>query len=324
MMNLWFRLGRVAFASLFGRRFWIPAYLMLALGFWLPGDYSALRPLIPVLLGGILYFSCLKLTLGEVGAGLADAATWKRLSWLSLTKLVVLPIAVWLLVLPIAPAWAPGMLLVGMMPAAFSSMAFAGLYGGSRLLALLMVIVTSALTPIVAPLLLAMVGAGGVTLSDIASQTGYIAVLLIAPFVAAQLTRRLAPQFIATHGDRLGIGSIACICVLVFVSVAVNRPSWAHFSTVDLLAPLALTTMAVVVFATGGWLVGLVLPKAEAVSFACIAVYMNNGLAVAIATRFFGDDPHMLLPSLLIQVPMMAAVPLVTALVGRKSAAVVA
>lgn len=292
---------------------------MLALGFWLPGDYTALRPLIPVLLGGILYFSCLTLTLGDVGAGLADATMWRRLGWLSLAKLVGLPIAVWLLVLPIVPAWAPGMLLVGMMPAAFSSMAFANLYGGSRLLALLMVIVTSALTPFVTPSLLALVGAGGVSMRDIASQTGYIAVLLVAPFAAAQLTRRLAPRFIATHGVRLGSGSIACICVLVFISVAVNRPSWAHFSNADLLAPLGLTTMAVVVFAVGGWAVGLVLPRPEAVSFACIAVYMNNGLAVAIATRFFGDDPHMLLPALLIQVPMMAAVPLVTALVGRKS-----
>ena len=309
-------------ASLFGRRFWIPAYIMLALGFWLPGDFTALRPLIPVLLGGILYFSCLTLTLGEVGTGLADVTTWRRLGWLSLAKLVALPLAVWLLVLPIAPAWAPGMLLVGMMPAAFSSMAFANLYGGSRLLALLMVIVTSMLTPIVAPLLLAMVGASGVSWRELINQTGYIAVLLVAPFAAAQLTRRLAPQFIATHGQRLGSGSIACICVLVFISVAVNRPSWAHFSSTDLLAPLGLTTMAVVVFAIGGWAVGLALPKAEAVSFACIAVYMNNGLAVAIATRFFGDDPHMLLPALLIQVPMMAAVPLVTALVGRQGGAV--
>lgn len=318
-MNHRFRLGRAAFASLFGRRFWIPAYLMLALGFWLPGDYSALRPLIPVLLGGILYFSCLKLTVAEVGSGLADTTMWRRLGWLSLAKLVALPLAVWLLVLPIAPAWAPGMLLVGMMPAAFSSMAFAGLYGGSRLLALLMVIVTSALTPFITPSLLALVGSGGVPWRDLVDQTLYIAVLLVAPFLAAQLTRRLAPRFIAIHGERLGMGSIACICVLVFISVAVNRPAWAHFAATDLLAPLALTTMAVVVFAIGGWAVGFALPRPEAVSFACICVYMNNGLAVAIATRFFGDDPHMLLPALLIQVPMMAAVPLVTALVGRKS-----
>jgi BASS family bile acid:Na+ symporter len=294
---------------------------MLALGFWLPGDFTALRPLIPLLLGGILYFSCLTLTIGEIGVGLADPATWRRLAWLSLAKLVALPVAVWLLVLPIAPAWAPGMMLVGMMPAAFSSMAFANLYGGSRLLALLMIVVTSALTPIVAPLLLALVGAGGVAPGAIAIQAAYIAVLLVAPFAAAQLTRRLAPAIIATHGKRLGSGSIACICVLVFVAVAVNRPAWAHFASTDLLAPLALTTLAVVVFALGGWAVGLALPRAEAVSFACIAVYMNNGLGVAIATRFFGDDPHMLLPALLIQVPMMAAVPLVTALVGRQAGA---
>ncbi len=47
-------------ASLLGRRFWITAYALLALGFWLPGDYRATSPLIPVLLGGILYFSCLE------------------------------------------------------------------------------------------------------------------------------------------------------------------------------------------------------------------------------------------------------------------------
>jgi predicted Na+-dependent transporter len=295
-------------AALFGRRFWIVAYLLLGLGFVVPGDWRLLEPTIPVLLGGILYFSCLKVTLGEMATAARDLRTWLRIGWLTVAKMLVLPLVSYAATLVIAPAWAQGVLLTGMMPAAFSSMAFADLYQGSRLTALLLVIVTSLCVPLSAPLLLAWSGGGTVSFTVAGHEAAYIALLLLVPFALAQLTRLVFPVTVARHFASWGQGSIACICVLVFVAVVVNRPSWAHLPATQLLLPLLLVTLTTLIYAGGAWLVSRPLPRADAVAFICTAVYMNNGLAVAFATRFHAGDAHMLLPAILTQVPMMAAV----------------
>src|SRR3954467_7537560 len=98
---------------------------MLALGFLLPGDWQWLRPTIPWFLGGILYFSCLKIALRETAVAISDRSSWLRLGWLSAVKLLVIPLIAYAVTWLIAPAWAPGILLLAMMPAGFACLAFA-------------------------------------------------------------------------------------------------------------------------------------------------------------------------------------------------------
>src|SRR5262245_34030047 len=57
---------RFSIASLLGHAFWLPALCATALGLWLPGDCRRLAPLVPISLGGILYFTALKVELRDV------------------------------------------------------------------------------------------------------------------------------------------------------------------------------------------------------------------------------------------------------------------
>jgi BASS family bile acid:Na+ symporter len=302
-------------ASLFARRFWITTYVFLTLGFLLPGDYRGLSWSIPILLGGILYFSCLKIGLGEVAAGLRDPRLLARVTGLSLVKLLALPLAAWAVMMVLAPAWAPGVLLVGMMPAGMSSLAFADLYHGNRVVALMLTILTSLLCPLTVPLLLAWLvpGPAGDTglVAMLAAKAGYITLLLLAPFALAQLTRALFPATIARHFSRWGYGSIVCVCVLVFVAVAANRDHWAGWSLAEVMTPLALMCLTTLVFALLALPFRFLLARGEQVSFACTAVYMNNGLGLALAVAFYHGDPHLLLPTVLIQFPMTGMVALI-------------
>jgi predicted Na+-dependent transporter len=300
-------------ASLLGRRFWITAYALLALGFWLPGDYRACSPLIPVLLGGILYFSCLKIALAEVVSGLRDGRLLVRVAGLSLVKLLLLPSMTYLVVALIAPAWAPGVTLVAMMPAGMSSLALADLYAGSRMAALVFTLVSSVLCPLSIPLLLAWLvpGSGPGMGAMLLERAAYVCLLLLAPFLLAQLTRALFPALIARHMPRLGYGSIGCACLLVFVSAAANRHHWATWGAAEFVQPLALICLSTAVTACCCWPFTVLLARAEAVSFACSSLYMNNGLAVALAVAFYQGDPHLLLPAILVQFPMIAAVAII-------------
>ena len=305
-------------ASLLGSRFWITAYVMLALGFTLPGDWQWLRPTIPFLLGGILYFSCLKISLNETATAVGDRTVWLRLGWLSGVKLVVIPLLAYGVTWLIAPAWAPGVLLLAMMPAGFACLAFADLLRGNRITTLLLLLATSALVPFTAPVLLAGVVGTTVSLAAVAQEAGYIAMLLVSPFVLAQFTRQVFPALVARHFNHWNYGSIASACLLVFVGAAVNRHSWEHLPFSDVLIALGLTILATVVSAGCALLCGRALPRGDAVAYTCVAIYMNNGLGMAFATEFYPGNPHMLLPAIVVQVPVMIGVPVMNWVMERQ------
>lgn len=302
-------------ASLLGRRFWITAWVALVLGFVVPGDWQFLRTwAVPICLGAILYFTFLRLPLADLQDGLRDGGRWLAIGWMGLVKLLVLPLAAWGLTGLASPIWAPGILLVALMPAGLSSVAFTDLYRGDRVLALMLVVFTSLLCPLTVPVILAALVPGSVFASGaILERALYILVLLAGPFLLAQLTRRFAAGPVARHQVAWGRAAIASSCVLVLVSVAANRPAWAHLPVVELITPLALASAAGLIFILAARLSVLAVPIPQAVAFACGAVYMNNGLAIAFAARFYPEDAAMILPPILMQVPMVAGV----ALLGR-------
>ncbi|MBA3710156.1 MAG: bile acid:sodium symporter [Planctomycetes bacterium] len=289
--------------------YWIPAYAMFGLGLVVPGDYSSLRWTIPLFLCGILYCTCLKISLTEV-RGAFGLRSMSLVAAMAPMRLIVLPLVTFAITWLIAPAWAPGVFLASMMPAGFSTVAFTDLNGGNRMLALVLLLATSAACPFtIPPLLEWFAGAGGhIAITDIASRSAYLLVLLAVPFAAAQATRAIAPAFVARHSSRWNLGAFVSGCVLGFFSVAVNRASWGALHLVDMISPLAFSCVAVGVCAGASLLAHLLLRRADAVAFSCGNIYPNGGLAAAFATQFFPGDAHILLPCLLMQAPIIASI----------------
>jgi predicted Na+-dependent transporter len=301
-------------ASLLGSRFWIPAYVCFFLGFVIPGQWESLRFVVPLCLGGILYFTCLKLPLHEVVGAITDRTRWRQVSWMTAIKLLVLPLVAWAMALVIAPQWAPGVLLVCAMPAGLSSIAFTDIVKGNHVLALLLVLAGSMLCPLSVPgLLLALGPSTHLDPTVVMERAGYILTLLTVPFILAQLTRRFAHAVVVRHHQRWGAGAVISSCLLGLVSVLVNRDLWAAWTISQLLTPLALVCFLSACILVFGWWIQRLIGEHDAKAFTCGCAYMNNGLAIAFAVRFFHDDPTMVLPAVLMQIPMIGSV----ALIGR-------
>jgi BASS family bile acid:Na+ symporter len=301
--------------SLLGRRFWLLGYAFLLLGFLLPGDWAELKPAVPVLLGGILFFSFLRLPLRELQAALAERRRWITAGWLTLLKLLVIPVLVWAALQALIPAWAAGVLLVVCMPAGLSSLALTDLQRGDRALALLMVLITSLVAPLTVPALLTVLTHAHADWRLVAERAVYISALLVIPFLAAQACRAAAPAVIARHHASWGMGAIACSMTLIGVSILAVRGAWAGATFGMLMTALALTVAASLVILAVVALAARRMDRAAVIAFGCGAIYMNNGLAVAFAVRFYPGDAAMVLPAIMIQVPMLA----LTALMGWKS-----
>jgi len=302
--------------SLLGRRFWLLGYAFLAVGFLLPGEWSMLKPLVPVLLGGILFFSFMRLPFTEIHQALTQRRRWVVASWLAGLKLLAIPVLVWMALQYVAPAWAAGLLLVACMPAGLSSIALTDLQRGDRALALLLVVLTSLLAPLTVPGLMTVLAHADPDWRLVAERAIYICALLLIPFTAAQACRATLPRVVARYHAQWGMSAIACSMVLVAVSILAVRGSWAGATVGMLATALGLTIGASLLTVAVMTLVAPRLARAEVVAFGCGAIYVNNGLAVAFATRFYPGDPYMVLPAIMIQIPMLG----LTALLGRHSA----
>lgn len=298
-------------ANLLGRHFWALALAMMAAGFWLPGDFTGVKPFVPVFLGGILYFTALKVRAGDVLLELRGGRRLARLGVLAAVKLLVLPLAAWTVAQAVAPEWALGVLLVMAMPAGLSSTAASDVYRANVPFALVVTFTTSALAPLTVPLLLQWLGppSSGIAMGVIAERALYILLLLATPFTLAQLTRRVAPAFVARHHHRWSYGAILSSCLLIFVAIAGNRAAWAHLPQASLLMPLALDTVAIALAFAGGLAARRWTTPADGSAFGFCCIWMNNGLGVAFATRFFPGDTVVLGP-VLIQLPVIAGVAL--------------
>jgi len=295
--------------SLLGPRFWIPAYLALIFAMFVPGDFAWVKPSVKYALGGILFFTALKIPFGDVVGGLTDRALLARCGWMTAAKLLLLPALAYAATWLIAPDWAPGVALVALMPAGLSSVALTDLHHGDRVLALFLIIITSALAPLTVPCAMALIHPGPAPdIARLVDQAVYILTMLAVPFAAAQAVRLLAPRVVAAGMAWWGRCSILFLVVMILVSVLANRPGWAGWPVSAMLAPLALACLASLIALGATLLLRRWLAASAVTAFACAALYMNNGLSIVYATEFHPGDAHVILPCVLMQVPMVAMV----------------
>lgn len=304
-------------ASLLGTRFWLLAYVLLGLGLATPYDVSVLQRAIPYMLGGVLFFTCLKVDLRDVQSELRPERRLRPLA-VSAVELLVLPAIVFLAARWLVPEWALGLLLVAAMPAGMSSVAFTDVQRGNVALALLVLLLTSVSSPLTIPLLLdfgqSMLTTDkhvSLSLAELARRAGFIAVLLAVPFFAAQVVRRLAPGWVGRHQARFTPAALLFLALLIYVATAATRQAWLDAGPVGLVAPLLAVTAVCALALLAARILGGWLGRRAAIAMACGSIYVNNGLAVAFGLAFFSDRPQIALTCILSTVPMVWFVSLV-------------
>lgn len=295
--------------SLLGTRWWLLASVLYPLCFLSGIDGAAWRWTLPWWLGGILFFTALRIPGDSLREAFADRERW-RLAWgFAVVRLIITPVLLWGIAWCVAPEWAPGVLLVAAMPAGLSSIALADLMRGDRLLALLAVVASSAAAPVTIPLLVQAFGPREVTVqaAQVAERAGYIGLLLATPLAAAQGVRALAPRLIMAGDLWWPRAAVTCSLVLGAACILTNYRAWAPFAWLGLLTPLGLASLVVGLHLILALVSRRFLRRDRADGLACGGVYLNNGLAMAFAAAFFPHDGRMLLPALLLILPTVAA-----------------
>lgn len=306
--------------GLLAERFWVTCYASLALGFAIPLDGPLANALVAPSLCGILFFTVLGIESSAVRAALSGANLARSLG-LTAVKLLVLPTIAWALFAGLLPSWATAALLVAAVPSGLSSPTLAGLRRPDAVApALGLVMVSSALAPLTIPLLLAVfTSADADPIALAAAQAQYIGALLVGPWLASRAIRRLAPEWVRRHTPRFRPIAVSCLVFLVFVAAAAcRRVIEAQGGGLSIAAVGLFTMTALAAFlGVASLVVSRWLPAPLAVAFPTGAIFMNNGLAIALASRYFPNDAPVLVAAALVEVPILFGVHVVAKAADR-------
>ncbi|MGQ9661927.1 MAG: bile acid:sodium symporter, partial [Kiritimatiellia bacterium] len=131
------------------RWFWTILILAIVLGLFLPGLGQPLIPYLRLILGGILFFSALRL---EFTAALKELRKPALGLYATFLMMIVAPLGLYVLASVALPrSFAVGVLILAAMPSGMACSALSDIVGGNAALALVITLLTYVVCPFTAP-----------------------------------------------------------------------------------------------------------------------------------------------------------------------------
>lgn len=275
-------------------------FTALILGLAFPNPFSFLVPLVNWFLAAIFFLSSLKINFSLV---VQEATRWKILLFFNLVMLILLPLIVYGLSKAIVPSLSIPFLLLAAMPAGMTSPFLVGFIGGKESLGLVLTVTSSLLAPITIPLVIYAAVGTEIAFSfwDMALK---IILLIVIPFILAQIVRKIWPKVVKATGKYSQKISMVFLGLLV-VGVVANQAK-VIISTLFLGGNIFSYLIGIVIFFVIlhaiSWVIfsrfGRIAQKTATVSF----VYMNFTLAIVLANDFF-FLPEIVIPVVLSVIP---------------------
>ena len=277
----------------------------LLLGLFLPAA-SYLIPWNTLILQAIFFLSCLKIDITQVSSSLKD---WKFLMLANVVMLIGFPVAVWLLINPIAPDMGLALFLLAAMPVGMTAPLLVEVVGGKQTIAMVLTITTSLLAPITIPLLTKTLYGASISV-DALGMFKQLALVIFLPFIIAMIVRKITPKIIAT--TKLMTKPISIILLGLLIAGAVAKQSDQILSLSQDWWKLLIAIASLYLFFLALHIVGYVIfwwKKHDDKSTASVSLtYMNFTLAIFLASKFF-PKPEILLPLVLSILPWTTLLP---------------
>ncbi len=255
-------------------------------GIFVPGLERVPSGVVIVILAAILFLSCFKVRWEEI-----RALHWRRFGAFYAARYVAFPILLYLAFRWFSPRFAPAVFLLALLPAGVSSPAFAGLFGGSVSLAIVILAVTTLLVPVLLPGMVALVLDTSLAI-DVKSLLVTLVGTVIVPLGIARLLRGRprVEHFVATWGSSISILAVASTVTLVVT----RHRGLILAEPLSLVAPLGLATLAFLfLYGFGAFLPGAA--RDERVTYAACSGANNLSLGISLAYLYFPSDTSLFL-----------------------------
>ncbi len=256
----------------------------MGVGIGLPEFGRVFAPYPLYFMMSVLFFSFLKIDFLQVFHEVRRKAL--ILFILCLFKLCVIPVGLFFLTQTISPEYAVPVLLLSGISTGVVAPFISGLLEASSLLVLMMVVVTSLLSPFSLPALVSLLVGQTIEISFLI-MVKILAMVVFIPAVAAFLLRSLSPPLLEKCEK---VQSPVSLLLFAFINLGV----FAKYSSFFIEAPMKVGESILVAFVLSiiyhvvGFLVTWGRKREDRLAGAISFAYMNNVLIVAFSSQFFG------------------------------------
>jgi BASS family bile acid:Na+ symporter len=268
----------------------------ILIGLWQPIAFETPKYLPKILLGMMLFFVFLKIDVLEVIENLRD---YKLMIFIALVYMIIIPVLFFLFVNIFDRQLALGILLLTAMPAGVSTPALTDILKGNISLAMSITIVTQLIAPFTVPFLFWIIGTKGLDINKLQLFRD-IAIMVFSPLIVAQFIKHFFPAAIKRSQHLFTSANVLLLLIFVYIAISLQRNIILE-NPVSLVWKTVILYLVFIILHAIGYIMGYKESKENKIAMSVTAAYMNNGLAIVLASTYFG--PGILVLMVLSEIP---------------------
>jgi len=262
----------------------VTVYVTMAVGILKPAVGVPFQPYLTALIMVFLFLSFMNIRLDEVFKTIHGS--WRSIAYLTLVKMVVLPLVVYLLFSLTFPSYALAALLLAGISTGVVAPFISNLVRANSPMVLVMVVTTSLLAPFTLPTLVKVLAGRSINLSLWAMVLN-LGMIVFVPIFTVEILQRVAPKLIETVKERqfpVTVGFLALVNLAVF-----SRYARFFRQQPDAILGAALVAVALAaLFMFFGLMIFWKSTVSDQLATAICMCNINNVLVLVFSSEFFG------------------------------------
>ena len=277
--------------------FWLFLIAGILIGLWNPMHFKLIPAFLPkLLLGMMLFFVFLKIDSLKI---LENIRNYKLMIYITLVYMIIIPIFFFFSISIFNPDLAIGILLLTAMPAGVSTPALTDIVKGNVPLSMSLTIVSQMISPFTVPLLFWLINLHGHSVDKLLMLKD-MAIIVFLPMIISQLIKKYFPLTIKKTQRLFTSLNVLLLFAFVYLAISSQR-NYILENPVGMVWKIAVLYIVFILLHLIGYMICFKQKKENRIAVAIGAAYMNNGMAIVLATSYF--KPEVLVLMVLSELP---------------------
>lgn len=268
----------------------------IVFGLWNPIHFKMISFIPKVLLGMMLFLVFLKIDAIQV---LENIRNYRLMIYVAFAYMIVIPLLFFFSFNIFDPGLAAGILLLTAMPSGVSTPALTDIVKGNVALSLSLAIVSQIIAPFTVPFLFWLIDVHGHPINKLLMFSDMAGIVFL-PMLISQLIKKYFPVAIKKSQHLFTSFNVLLLFAFVYLAIASQR-SVILGNPAGLIWNITILYLVFIILHIIGYLICLKEKKENRIAIAIGAAYMNNGLAIVLATSYF--KPEILVLMVLSEIP---------------------
>jgi BASS family bile acid:Na+ symporter len=277
--------------------FWLFLIAGILLGLWNPLPFRIFPAILPkILLGMMLFLVFLKVDSLQI---LENIKNYKLMIYISFVYMIIIPVFFFFSIRIFNPDLAIGILLLTAMPAGVSTPALADIVKGNVPLSMSLTIISQMISPFTVPLLFWLISLHGHSFDELLILKD-MAIIVFLPMLVSQIIKKYFPLSIKKTQHLFTSLNVLLLFSFVYLAISSQR-KYILENPEGMVWKIAVLYLVFILLHIIGYMICFKQNKENRISVAIGAAYMNNGMAIVLATTYF--KPEVLVLMVLSELP---------------------